>query len=75
MRASGFQNRRRRYNLTSAMDIAPIKGKRDYRRAVTDIKSLMTAERDTPEGDRLNVLVILVEAWEHTHFPLEHPDT
>ena len=34
----------------------------------------MTAERDTPEGDRLDVLVTLIEAWEVRNFPLDLPD-
>ena len=56
------------------MDIAPIKTQRDYRRALKDIESLMTAKRGTPEGDRLDVLVTLVEAWEAKHYPLDLPD-
>ena len=56
------------------MDIAPIKTKRDYRRALKEIESLMTAKRNTPEGDRLDVLVTLVEAWEARHYPLDLPD-
>jgi HTH-type transcriptional regulator/antitoxin HigA len=34
----------------------------------------MRAKRGTPEGDRLEVLVTLVEAWERRHYPLELPD-
>ena len=56
------------------MDIAPIKTQRDYRRALKDIEGLMAAKRNTPEGDRLDVLVTLVEAWERKHYPLDLPD-
>jgi HTH-type transcriptional regulator/antitoxin HigA len=56
------------------MDIAPIKTHRDYRRALKEIEGLMTARRNTPEGDRLDVLVTLVEAWEARHYPLDLPD-
>jgi HTH-type transcriptional regulator/antitoxin HigA len=35
---------------------------------------VMRAKRNTPEGDRLDVLVTLVEAWESKHFPLDLPD-
>lgn len=56
------------------MDIAPIKTKRDYRRMLKDIEGLMSAKRNTPEGDRLDVLVTLVEAWETKHYPLDLPD-
>ena len=34
----------------------------------------MDAKRNTPEGDRLDVLVTLVEAYEARHFPLDLPD-
>lgn len=56
------------------MDIAPIKTQRDYRRALAAIEGLMRAKRNTPAGDRLDVLVTLVEAWERKHYPLDLPD-
>nr|MBA3571779.1 transcriptional regulator [Pyrinomonadaceae bacterium] len=56
------------------MDIKPIKTDDDYRAALKEIESLMTAEADTPEGERLDVLVTLVEAYEKKYFPLELPD-
>jgi len=56
------------------MEIKPIKTKRDYRRVLNEIERLMHAKRDTPEGDRLDVLVALVEAWEAKHYPLDLPD-
>lgn len=56
------------------MDIKPIKTDDDYRAALKEIESLMTAEADSPEGERLDILVTLVEAYEKKHFPLELPD-
>ena len=56
------------------MEIKPIKNTRDYRRALREIKGLMHAKRNTPAGDRLDVLVVLVEAWEAKHYPLDLPD-
>jgi HTH-type transcriptional regulator/antitoxin HigA len=56
------------------MDIAPIKSQRDYRRVLREIEGLMSARRNTSEGDRLDVLVTLVEAWERKHYPLDLPD-
>ena len=56
------------------MEIHPIKSDGDYRSALCDIEQLMMAELDTPEGERLDVLVTLVEAYEAKHFPLELPD-
>ena len=56
------------------MNITPIKTQRDYRRALKDVEGLMMAKRGTPDGDRLDVLVTLVEAWEAKHYPLDRPD-
>lgn len=56
------------------MDIKPIKTESDYRATLCEIESLMTAELDTPAGERLDVLVTLVEAYEQRHFPLDLPD-
>ena len=56
------------------MDTAPIKTKRDHLRALKEIEGLMTAKPNSPEGDRLDVLVTLVEAWEAKHYPLDLPD-
>ena len=56
------------------MEIEPIKNDRRYRRALKEIEGQMTAKRNTPEGDRLDVLVTLVEAWEQKHYPLDLPD-
>ena len=56
------------------MEIKPIKTEKDYRATLREIESLMTAEPGTPEGEKLDVLVTLVEAYERKHFPLDLPD-
>jgi len=56
------------------MEIVPIKTQRHYRRVLKEIEGLMRAKRNTPDGDRLDVLVTLVEAWERKRFPLDLPD-
>ena len=56
------------------MDIKPIRTKADYRAALEDVESLMTAKANTPEGDRLDVLATLIEAYERAHFPMDLPD-
>jgi HTH-type transcriptional regulator/antitoxin HigA len=54
--------------------IKPIKTEADYRTALKEVESLMTAGPNTPEGERLDVLVTLIEAYEREHYPLELPD-
>ena len=56
------------------MDVTPIKTKRDYRRALKEVEGLMEAKRGTLAGDRSDVLVTLVEAWEAKHYPMDLPD-
>src|SRR5216684_1679993 len=56
------------------MDLRPINSQQDYRRMLTELQGLMNAKRNTPQGDRLDVLVTLVEAWEAKHYPLDLPD-
>lgn len=56
------------------MDIRPLKTKADYKAALKEVETLMQAKPNTPAGDRLDVLVTLVEAYEARHYPLELPD-
>ncbi len=56
------------------MDIKPIKTDADYQAALAEIESLMMAEADSPEGEKLDVLVTLIEAYEAKHFPMDLPD-
>ena len=56
------------------MDIKPIKTDADYRAALAEVEKLMMAEADSPEGEKLEVLATLVEAYEAKHFPLDLPD-
>ena len=56
------------------MDIKPIRTKADYRSALKAVESLMGTKARTPEGDRLDVLVTLIEGYERQHFPMDLPD-
>ena len=56
------------------MEINPIKTKTDYRAALKEVEALMGAEFNTPEGERLDVLVTLIEAYENKHFRFDLPD-
>lgn len=56
------------------MEIKPLRTRKDYESALATIETLMTAKRGTPEGDKLDILVTLVEAYEAKHFPLDLPD-
>jgi len=56
------------------MDIRPIRTKADYRAALKEVDRLWEVEPGTPEGDRVDVLVTLIEAYEAKHHPIPAPD-
>ena len=56
------------------MELRPIRTKREYRTALKEVEALWDAPQATPEADRLEVLTLLIEAYERKHFPIEAPD-
>ncbi len=56
------------------MIIKPIKTERDYQNALKQIEKLWDAKPNTAKGNRLEVLVTLVEAYEEKHYKIEPPD-
>ena len=56
------------------MEIRPIKTEQDYDAALAEVEALWGADADTPEGDKLDVLITLVEAYEAKHHPIAPPD-
>ena len=56
------------------MEIKPIKTAADHRAVLREIDQLWNAQPDTPEGDRLDMLITLVDAWEDKHEPIGPPD-
>ncbi len=56
------------------MEIKPIKTAKDYHTALKEIESLFEAKTNTPEGDRLDVLTTLVEAYEEIHYNIPKPN-
>jgi HTH-type transcriptional regulator/antitoxin HigA len=55
------------------MNIKPIRTNNDYEDALREIERLLDFEPGTPDGDRLEVLVALVEAYENKHFAIPEP--
>lgn len=72
--ATTTRSTRRRSDSRSDVTVKPIRSVADHRAALAEIETLMRAEPGTPEGDRLDVLTTLVEAWEARHVPIEAPD-
>ncbi len=56
------------------MEIRPIRTKADHREALKEVERLWDADPGTPDGDRVDVLVTLIEAYEERHFPIAAPD-
>ena len=56
------------------MNIKPIKTDADYRTALIEVESLMMAEANSAEGEKLDIMVTLIEAYEAKHFVMDLPD-
>ena len=56
------------------MDIKPIKTQTDYHNTLKEIETLMSAQPNSPEGEKRDVLTTLIGAYEAKHFPLDLPD-
>lgn len=56
------------------MRIKPIRNDEDHAEALREIERIWNAPEGSPDGDRLEVLTTLVEAYERAHFPIDLPD-
>jgi len=56
------------------MEIKPIKTEADYEAALEEVERLFNASPNTPEGDRVEVLTTLIEAYEGKHHHIPPPD-
>jgi HTH-type transcriptional regulator/antitoxin HigA len=56
------------------MTFKPIKTKKDYTAALKLLDQLFDAKPNTPEGDNLEVLSILIEKFEQERYPIDYPD-
>src|SRR5271166_2037334 len=56
------------------VEVRPIRTKRDYEAALKEVERLWGAKAGTSDGDRLDVLATLVDAYETEHYPMDPPD-
>ena len=56
------------------MEIRPIRNAKDHHRALHEIERLWGAGQGSRDGDRLEVLAALVDAYERMHFPIDPPN-
>lgn len=56
------------------MNIKPIKNQKDHLEALSEIENLWDAKKNTPEYDKLDILITLVDAYETKHYPIDEPD-
>jgi HTH-type transcriptional regulator/antitoxin HigA len=57
-----------------ATEVRPIRSKRDYEAALKEVERLWGAKVGTRDGDRLDVLATLIDAYESEHYPMDPPD-
>src|SRR5258706_5542651 len=55
-------------------ELRPLRTNSDYEAALAEVEKLWGAKIRTPQGDRLDVLVTLIEVYEEKHFPIDTPD-
>ncbi len=56
------------------MEIKPIKTEQDYDNALVEIEKIWGAEPNTPNGDRLDILLLLVKNFEAINYPMPELD-
>ena len=56
------------------MKFAPIKNEKEYQKALRELEKVFDAELNSPEGDKGQVLVLLIEDYEKKHYPISAPD-
>jgi len=58
------------------MEVKAIRTEADYRAMLREVSSLvdLDPDRESPEGERLEVLGTLVQAYEAEHHPIDPPD-
>jgi HTH-type transcriptional regulator / antitoxin HigA len=56
------------------IELKPIRSEADYEAALAEVERLWGAKSGTPDGDRLDVLATLVDAYEAEHHPMDPPD-
>jgi len=56
------------------MNISPIGNEADYKAALNRLEFIFDAEKGTEDGDELEILSILIDAYENSNFPLDMPD-
>ena len=54
------------------MDIRPIRTDKDHKAALAEIDRLWGAAPGTADGDKLDILVVLVETYENRRFPFKN---
>jgi HTH-type transcriptional regulator/antitoxin HigA len=64
----------RQLSETITTPIRPIRNEEDYETALEEIEQLWEVEPGTAAADRLDILVMLVEAYEAEHYPIPAPD-
>lgn len=57
-----------------AIEVKPIRSAADHRAAMAEVKRLWGSKSGTPDGDRLDVLATLIDAYEAQHEPIDRPD-
>jgi HTH-type transcriptional regulator/antitoxin HigA len=56
------------------MKVRPIKTEKDYEQALQRLEAVFDARLNSVDGDELDILTILIDQYEQSHFPIDLPD-
>ena len=56
------------------LELKPIRTEENYLLALAEVDKIFHAKPNTAEGDRLEMLLMLIEKYESQHFPIAPPD-
>lgn len=56
------------------IDVKPIRTAAEHEAALAEVERLWGSPADTPEGDSLDIIATLIDAWEQEHYPMDPPD-
>jgi HTH-type transcriptional regulator / antitoxin HigA len=60
--------------LSMSAELKPIRSEADYDQALAEVERLWGGPSGTAEGDRLDILATLIDAYEAEHYPMDPPD-
>ena len=72
--AAGTRSRRQQRGDRLSNELKSLRSEADYANALAEAEQLWGAKWGTRQGDRLDILATLIDAYEAEHYPMDPPD-